>query len=373
MLNKLLNFNFKKAKKINQYEEEVEPVLTNDTSQSSSLGSCPECDGHIIDSGHRWVCNNWINGYCGFGIDNTDEHGNKMPISVLDEYRQFVKFKSIQAVIESSRVARVEAKGHNTTNTYCESVNVQNNTTSYTQYNTQVETANIQDDKTYSNTETKTEQNTQPTNTEQNSNYSNVENNNNNNSNDFFKNARSLGVKCSCGSEVFRYGYEVKCSNVEGCGFSIKTQVRNKPLKDSMLKVLLNRRISYPTTFVSANNKEYKARYFIDIDDNGNFLSTYKIVFDNELEKLDEKYKKFVYSPDKDGRTNIPLQETIDEVKNRKNNNSNNGNNKSYNNSYKKSNQDDYKNYINNVNNTQNNSTDNKEEIKKINDESEPF
>lgn len=351
-------FNLGKTKKINQNEEVTsnENACPNDV---NFIGLCPECNASVMEVKDTWACVNSVNGDCTFMISNVKD-GVKLDISFLEECRAANRFKHVQAVLESCKI-----HNHRTTNQRSENTN--SNVDNSTGYNSQSEEKysndNIDNSQNHSsNYNTNYNNNNNANKYNNNGNYSDNSNYNKNNynkkSNNFFENARVLeGAKCSCGSDVLRYGKDVKCSN-SNCGFNIKAEFLGKSFNDNAMIALLNRRISYVHKFTSSAGKEFNARVLIDIDDNGNFLSKYKLVYASELNKLEEKYKKFVFSPDNKGRTDIPLQEVIDEA-----------------NEYFKNNASKYNNSKNNNKNSgnDNSKSDYNDYIKKINDEEEPF
>lgn len=398
MLKKILNvFN---RKNINQVEEvnvtdntsinnvsneaNSEETMNVQSFDNKTLTSCPKCGANVIEGTRQgvsiWGCINSMGGDCDFVMKNVNENGEKLDISIIEEYKAFSRYKEIKAIVESCQI-------HKNTNNIDKSSNEEVSTPNIAKVNTQesntTENNTQESNTTESNTQATETRNTEvdkaqttKTNTEQKETKSYNKKSYNNNS---YKNGgKKLSAKCSCGSDIYMYKDDnlVKCSN-ESCGFEISTLCHGRNFTEYQMAQFIKRRVSYILTFKSdSSGKEFKARTYIDFDNNLKLIPRYKFIFNSKFDTLSKNHRENLFSPDKDGRTDIPLQELIDDCNNYYKNKNNN---------YKKeenSNNQQSNTKSNNHNNT-NQNKDSKsdsnvqkhsvEEIQKINDDAEPF
>lgn len=386
MLKKILNvFN---RKNINQVEEanvtdntytnnvsnEVNPKETINVQSfdNKTLTSCPKCGANVIEGTRQgvsiWGCINSMGGDCDFVMKNVNENGEKLDISILEEYKAFSRYNEIRAIVESCQIHKNKnnidkSSSENISTPKNEKVINQESNTNESNTN-KSNTNNTSVDKTQST----------KTNTEEKETKSYDKKSYNNNS--YKKGGKKLSSKCSCGSDIYIYKDDnlVKCSN-ENCGFKISTLFHGRNFTEYQMTQFIKRRVSYILTFKSdSSGKEFKARVYIDFDNNLKFIPRYKFIFNSKFDTLSKNHRENLFSPDKDGRTDIPLQELIDEC-----------NNYYKNNNYKKeenSNNQESSTKSNNHNNTNQNKDsksdskvqrDSIEEIQKINDDAEPF
>lgn len=214
-----------------------------------AIAKCPKCGKEVIETGDYWACIDVLSGTCTFRMKNI-LNGKKMDINILAEYQKAEEYQYIYNVI-NNKVADMKT----------DKINAQNNNLA--------------------------------------------------NKDKFFKKAKMLEQGCvNCGRPIYRLGDTVRCVD-QKCNFEAKTVYGGVNFSDEQMSQLLGRSISEEYTFKNSSTGDtFTGRVFFDFDRDVKLTSKYKFV--DDISKLDKRYFKYVYAPEKDGRVRIPLKELLD-------------------------------------------------------------
>lgn len=218
------------------------------SSDIRDVARCPKCGEKVMEHGDYWACVDILTNKCNFKMKNII-NGKKMDIDVLINYQMAEQYEYLYNVI-NNKIADTKADKEKP---------VKNNLA---------------------------------------------------NKDKFFENAKMLKDCCiNCGRPAYRLGDTVKCSDVK-CNFTIKTTYAGVNFSDEQMSQLIGRRISEEYTFKNCSTGEtFKGRVFIDFDNRIQMIPKYKFV--DDISKLSDRYFKYIYAPDKNGRKFIPLKELL--------------------------------------------------------------